>query len=142
MQHLLKCLDDNNYVSRHRVCDDNVSVRDIFWTHPSSIELFNTFPTVLMIDSTYKTNKYRLSLLEIVGVTSTDITFSVGICFMECEKEDNVTWVLRVCKTLLKDKKTCIWLSSPIEITLLLMGLPPCLRRPPLYYVGITSQKM
>ena len=39
MQHLLKCLDDNNYVSRHRVCDDNVSVRDIFWTHPSSIAL-------------------------------------------------------------------------------------------------------
>jgi alpha-glucosidase len=89
MQHLLKCLDDNNYVSRHRVCDDNVSVRDIFWTHLSSIDLFNTFPT---IGSTYKTNRYRLPLLEIVGVTPTDKTFSVGFCFMECEKEDNVTW--------------------------------------------------
>ncbi|XP_058767928.1 uncharacterized protein LOC131641650 [Vicia villosa] len=58
-------------------CDDKVSVRDIFWTHTESIKLSNTYPTVLIIDSTYKTNKYRLPLLEIVGVTSTEKTFSV-----------------------------------------------------------------
>ena len=56
-----------------------------------------------MIDSTYKTNKYRLLLLEIVSVTSMDKTFSVGSYFLECEKEDNVTWALGICKTLLKD---------------------------------------
>ena len=96
MQHLLKCLDDNHYVSRYRVYEDNFSIRDIFWTHPNSIMLFNTFLTVLMIDSTYKTNKYRLPFLEIVGVISTNKSFLIGFGFLECEKEYNVTWVLGI----------------------------------------------
>ena len=58
-----------------------------------------------MIYLTFKTNKYRPPLLEIVGVTSTGKTFSGGIGFLEYEKEDNVTWALGVCKTLLKYKK-------------------------------------
>ncbi|XP_058750117.1 protein FAR1-RELATED SEQUENCE 5-like [Vicia villosa] len=78
MQQLLKMLDDNKYISRYRNCDDEVTVRDIFWIHPDSIKLFNTFSTVLLIDSTYKTNKYRLPLFEMVGVTSTEKTFVVG----------------------------------------------------------------
>ncbi|XP_058742515.1 protein FAR1-RELATED SEQUENCE 6-like [Vicia villosa] len=96
MQQLFKLLGDNQYVSRYRACEDNVTVRDIFWTHLESINLFNTFPTVLIIDSMYKTNKYKLPLLEIVGVTSTEKTFSVGFTFLECEKEDNVTWALGI----------------------------------------------
>ena len=103
MQQLLKLLDDNHYISRYKVCEDKVCVRDIFKTHPESIKLFNTFPTVIIINSTYKINKYRLPLLEIVGVPSTDKTISVGFGFLECEKEDNVTWALGICKTLLKD---------------------------------------
>ena len=102
MQHPLKLLDDNSYVSRYRTYDDGVTVRDIFWTHPDSIKLFNTFSTVLILDSTYKTNKYRLPLFEMVGVTSTDKTFAVGFAFLECEKENNFTWALEVCRSLLK----------------------------------------
>ncbi|XP_058783561.1 uncharacterized protein LOC131658266 [Vicia villosa] len=48
-------------------------------------------------------NKYRLPLLEIVGVTSTEKTFLVRFAFLESEKEDNVTWALDICKSLLKD---------------------------------------
>ncbi|XP_058721691.1 protein FAR1-RELATED SEQUENCE 5-like [Vicia villosa] len=87
MKQLLKLLGDNQYVSSFRTCEDKVTVRDIFWTHPESIKFFNTFPTILVMDLTYKTNKYRLPLLEIVGVTSTDKTFSVGFSFLECEKK-------------------------------------------------------
>ncbi|XP_058747045.1 uncharacterized protein LOC131620037 [Vicia villosa] len=93
-----------NSVSNIKAYEDKDTVRDIFWTHPESIKLFNIFLTVLIIDSTYKTNKYRLPFLEIVGVTSTDKTFSVGFAFLECEKEDNVTWDLGICKTLLVDQ--------------------------------------
>ncbi|CAK8563106.1 unnamed protein product [Lathyrus sativus] len=86
MQQLLKLLDDNSYVSQYQTCDDGVTIRDIFWTHPDSIKLFNTFSTVLILDSTYKTNKYRVLLFEMVGVTSTEKTYSVGFAFLECEK--------------------------------------------------------
>ncbi|XP_058776984.1 uncharacterized protein LOC131651336 [Vicia villosa] len=89
MQHLLKILDDNSYVSKYRMCEDGVTVRDIFWTLLDSIKLFNMFPIVLTIDSTYKTNKYKLLLLEIIGANSTEKTYFVGFAFLESEKKDN-----------------------------------------------------
>ncbi|XP_058780723.1 protein FAR1-RELATED SEQUENCE 5-like [Vicia villosa] len=104
MQQLLKLLDDNSYVSRYRTCNDRVTVRNIFWTHPNLMKLFNTFSTVLILDSTYDTNKYRLPLFEMIGVTSTKKTYSVGFAFLECEKEDNFTWALEVCQSLLKEQ--------------------------------------
>ncbi|XP_058763594.1 protein FAR1-RELATED SEQUENCE 5-like [Vicia villosa] len=100
MQQLLKMLDDNKYVSRYRNYDDEVTVRDIFWTHQDSIKFFNTFSTVLLLDSIYKTNKYRLPLFEMVGVTSTEKNFAVGFSFLKCEKEDNFRWALEVCWSL------------------------------------------
>ncbi|XP_050916721.1 uncharacterized protein LOC127131874 [Lathyrus oleraceus] len=104
MQQLLKLLDYNRYVFRYRTCDDVVTVRYIFQGHPDFIKLFNKFAIVLILDLTNKTNKYRLPLLEIVGVTSTKKTYSVEFAFFECEKKDNFTWALEVCRTLLKDQ--------------------------------------
>ncbi|XP_058765474.1 uncharacterized protein LOC131638966 [Vicia villosa] len=51
MQQLLKILGDNKYVSSFRTSEDKVTMRDIFWTHPESIKLFNTFPSVVVIVS-------------------------------------------------------------------------------------------
>jgi hypothetical protein len=90
MQHLFKCLEDN-YFFKARTNGDSDFVQDIFFAHPKSVCLFNTFPTVLLIDSTYKTNKYGIPLFEIVGETSTEETYSVGFAFMSNEKEDNFT---------------------------------------------------
>jgi hypothetical protein len=101
MQQLLQMLDDAKYVSWNRRRDDGSDVlRDIFWAHPDSIKLLNMFPIVLIMDSTYKTNKYRQPLLEIVGITSTDKTFVVGFGYMECEKMENYCWVLEKLKGL------------------------------------------
>jgi len=47
------------------------------------------------MDNTYKTNKYMLPLLEIVGVTSTGLTFSTGFVLMSTERENNFTWALQ-----------------------------------------------
>ena len=62
--------------------ESNDCVRDLFWAHPTSIQLLNAFCSVLIMDCTYKTNRYRLPLLEIVGVTSTNLTFFCGICIL------------------------------------------------------------
>ncbi|XP_058726909.1 uncharacterized protein LOC131598310 [Vicia villosa] len=43
MQHLFKLLGDNQYVSSFRACEDKVTVRDIFWTHPESINFQHIF---------------------------------------------------------------------------------------------------
>ncbi|XP_060969857.1 uncharacterized protein LOC133037065 [Cannabis sativa] len=53
------------------------------------------------MDCTYKTNRYRLRLLEIVGVTSTEYTFSIAFVFLESEQEDNYTWALDRLKNMM-----------------------------------------
>jgi len=79
MHYLLKSLVDNGYVYHCRKYHDSDDVSDVFWAHPYSIKLFNTFSTVLVLDSTYKTNKFPLPLLEFVGNTSTMKTFFIAL---------------------------------------------------------------
>ncbi|KAK2418954.1 protein FAR1-RELATED SEQUENCE [Trifolium repens] len=95
MQHLMQWLDNAKYVTCNRRRDDGSDVlSDIFWAHPESIKLLNLFPIVLVIDCTYKTNKYGQQLLQVIGTTSTALTFVVGFSYMESEKTDNYRWTL------------------------------------------------
>ena len=71
--------------------------------HPVSIDILRAFPNVLIMDCTYKTNKYRCPLLEIVGVTSTNLTFSVAFVYLEAEREENYTWALSILQTAMED---------------------------------------
>ncbi|KAI5392686.1 hypothetical protein KIW84_060021 [Lathyrus oleraceus] len=87
--------------------DDSEVVREIFWAHPDSVKLLNIFPIVLVMDSTYKTNKYRQPLFEIVGMTSTELTFAVGFAYMESEQTENFCWVLEKLKELFVKKDMC-----------------------------------
>jgi len=103
-QHLLKSLVDNGYVYHCKKYHDSDDVSDVFWAHPNSIKLFNTFSTVLVLDSTHKTNKYRLPLLEFVGNTSTMKTFSIAFAYMMSKRQDNVNWDLERCRELLHSK--------------------------------------
>ncbi|KAI5396169.1 hypothetical protein KIW84_062388 [Lathyrus oleraceus] len=56
---------------------------------------------------TYKTNKYRQPLFEIVGMTSTELTFVVGFAYMESEQTENFCWVLEKLKELFVKKDMC-----------------------------------
>ena len=94
LQHLMKLLQRDMYIHWHRVSEEDDVVTDIFWAHPESVKLLNAFHLVLIIDSTYKTNRYRLPLLEIVGMTPTGMTFSVAFAFMASERVNNVVWAL------------------------------------------------
>ncbi|KAI5439307.1 hypothetical protein KIW84_024907 [Lathyrus oleraceus] len=86
IQHLFKLIEDAGYVYWSRKQDDSEVVREIFWAHPDSVKLLNIFPIVLVMDSTYKTNKYRQPLFEIVGMTSTELTFAVGFAYMSKQR--------------------------------------------------------
>ncbi|XP_047171972.1 uncharacterized protein LOC124840032 [Vigna umbellata] len=56
-------------------------------------------------DTTYKTNKYRLLLLEIVRVTSIGLTFIAVFAFFSSERQNNFTWALERFKGLLLTSK-------------------------------------
>jgi len=44
---------------------------------------------MLICDTTYKTNKYYLPLLEIIGITSTNMTFVVAFAYLSSERMDS-----------------------------------------------------
>jgi len=66
----------------------------IFWCHPDAVKLVNACNLVFLIDSTYKTNRYRLPLLDFVGVTPTVMTFSAAFAYLEGECLNDVVWAL------------------------------------------------
>ncbi|KAH1194087.1 hypothetical protein GmHk_19G054976 [Glycine max] len=93
MQHLMKLLERDQYIHWHRLKDEIV-VRDLFWCHPDAVKLCNACHLVFFIDNTYKTNRYRLSLLDIIGVTPTGMTFSTAFAYLEGERVNNIVWAL------------------------------------------------
>ncbi|KAL5150151.1 Protein FAR1-RELATED SEQUENCE 5 [Glycine soja] len=93
MQHLIKLLEHDQYIHWHRLKDE-VVVRDLFWCHPDAVKLCNACHLVFCIDNTYKTNRYRLPLLDFVGVTPTAMTFSAGFAYLEAERINNIVWAL------------------------------------------------
>lgn len=55
------------------------------------MKLFNTFHIVFLMYSAYKINQYEMQLFEIVGFTSTWLTYYAELYFLTFEKEDNFT---------------------------------------------------
>ncbi|KAH1223044.1 hypothetical protein GmHk_12G036039 [Glycine max] len=80
----MKLLERDQYIHWHRLKDE-VVVRDLFWCHPDAVKLCNACHLV-----TYKTKRYRLSLLDFVGVTPTTMTFSAEFAYLEGERVNNI----------------------------------------------------
>ncbi|KAI5654401.1 hypothetical protein M9H77_31588 [Catharanthus roseus] len=60
-----------DYTVFYRNREDINVLSDIVVAHPTSIEMLRTWPYVLIMDTTYKTNKYNMPLLEVVGMAPT-----------------------------------------------------------------------
>ncbi|XP_057452011.1 protein FAR1-RELATED SEQUENCE 6-like [Lotus japonicus] len=101
MQHLMRLLEEDRYTHWSRNEEGSTVIRTLFWAHPVSIQLFNQFPTVVLLDSTYKTNKYMIPLLEMVGMTSVGFTYTIGFGYMCNERDTEVTWALEKLRGLL-----------------------------------------
>jgi len=104
LQFLMSKLKEHEYVYYTGCNSEETTLQDIFFTHPTSVKLLNTFSTVLVMDSTYKTNTYRMPLFEIVGCTSTKMMYSVGFSFLYRELDEHFTWTLQMVKGLLSSK--------------------------------------
>lgn len=63
--------------------------------HRTGLEMIRRHPWVISMDCTYKTNRYGLPLLDIVGSASTGQTCYIAFAFFQDEKEDNYEVILR-----------------------------------------------
>lgn len=65
------------------------------FAHPESIRYANLYNRVFVLDFTYKTNRYGMPLLHMIGVSPSNLTFSIAFCFMHNEQEQSYAWALK-----------------------------------------------
>jgi hypothetical protein len=67
--------------------DERISM--LFFTYSESLKLLHHYPEILLMDCTYKTNRFQIPLLDILESTELDTTFYVVFVFLSREtKED------------------------------------------------------
>jgi MULE transposase domain len=90
---LVTILTTSQYVFNYRT-DEIGRVTHLFFAHPRSLQLLEQYPDVLLLDCTYKTNRFKMPLLNIVGTTCLNTTFYVAFCFLAKEEKDDYIWAM------------------------------------------------
>jgi hypothetical protein len=73
-----------------------------------SIQYLNENPYILLLDCTYKTNKFGMLLLDILGVDGLDQGFTIGVAFLNAETEGDYNWAISHLRSLFQPS---IWPS-------------------------------
>ncbi|CAI0443489.1 unnamed protein product [Linum tenue] len=84
--------------------DDERRVSRLFLCHPESIRMLSAWYFVILIDSTYKTNKYKQPLVQLIGVSPVKKNFNIGFALVSDETKETYAWVLMQLKHLLGDR--------------------------------------
>lgn len=100
IQTLLQDLTTGALFYQHRT-DEEGHVTYLFIAHPRSIELFREHYVILLLDCTYRTNCYKMPLLNIIGCTGMNTTIKLALVFLCSETEDDYTWTLRGLRKML-----------------------------------------
>lgn len=65
----------------------------LFVALPESIQHLTQNPDVLLMDATYKTNRFNMPLVDTVGIDSCNKTFFISFAFMSSETDLDYEWV-------------------------------------------------
>ncbi|XP_074301319.1 protein FAR1-RELATED SEQUENCE 5-like [Silene latifolia] len=102
-QQMLALAVQHKYVHYWITDQETDELTHVFMAHPEAVKMFRSYYYVVQIDSTYKTNEYRLPLVEMVGVTPVGKSFVIAYALVTHESEEKYLWVLRKLKALLND---------------------------------------
>lgn len=102
----------NDYVSAYKN-DDDGSLSHFLLCHKESLKMFYRYSSVITIDSTYKTNRYRMPLCAVIGMTAHNSSFTVCYIFMKSESIMDYLWAIsKMDELIFKEFKPKIILSD------------------------------
>jgi hypothetical protein len=78
----------------HRKRIENDFVTALLFIPSSSLLLLQIFHNIIVVDSTYKTNKNNYILFEGIGVSNTWNSFTCFYCFISGEKQVDYNWIM------------------------------------------------
>lgn len=81
--------------------DESGHLTHQFFAHPLSMKLTKTYFDVFVMDCTYKTNKFKMPLLDVVGVSSFNGLFYSCFTFLRKEEESDYIRALKSCKKII-----------------------------------------
>lgn len=103
-KYLITQLNQKRYKYRIKLSSNN-KIELLALTHPATLLLANKYNRVFILDCTYKTNRYQMPFLEVIGITPTNQSFLFAVCFIQNEQTEGYQWAL---ETLFQQ-----WLSLP-----------------------------
>ena len=118
IQALFDTLQTANYYYRFQA-DEAGRVQNLFWTNPLSIQMMRSFPHLLLMDCTYKTNRFKLPLLNIAGITCTNRTFFGCFSLLSSETEQSYRWALHQVSEIYGDQQRLTVIVTDRERALL-----------------------
>ena len=86
----------------HCVKDNENRIEKLFFAKMSFQKILKYNHEVLLIDTTYKTNKYKMLLIIISGVTSLNTSYYITFVFVFKETFEVYKWVVECIKNLYK----------------------------------------
>jgi len=94
--------------------DSDNHLTSIVWIHPQCLQLLKSSPDCLIVDCTFKTNRYNFPLLNLVGSNGHNRTTHLGIALLRHQDEAAFSWVLVRLHQLFEDKgiKIRFWVSD------------------------------
>lgn len=101
-QSLVEQLQGKNYWFSSFVNESN-SIERFYAIHPECIKFLKECPEVLVMDCTYRTNRYNRPLLNIVGVHGSNATIPCGLALLDKEDKEAFLWALDQLRKMLND---------------------------------------
>jgi len=83
----------------------NRVVEGLFFAHPMCCKFFSTWGGPLFVDATYKTNRYGMPLVEVVGSTPMNKSYTLAYCFLSAECQSDYEWFLDCLRSALGESK-------------------------------------
>jgi len=91
---LTKDCEERNYYFKK----ENDQLKNICFMTERMVKLANTFSDVLILDTTHKTNRFNLPLLDIIVINNLGRSCTCFIALLENQKTESILWALRAFK--------------------------------------------
>jgi hypothetical protein len=106
---MLAAIAHRNPGMRHRVESIDGVFRRAFWSFGQCIEAFTYCRTVLSIDGTFLTGKYKATLMVAMAHSSNDNMLPVAFALVPSEHDDNWEWFMGHVRTkVIGKREVCI----------------------------------
>ena len=90
-------------------------VTHLFWINRASMDILRINGEIMLLDCTYKTNRYKMPLCIGTGTTALNTSFYAGMALLKGEKLEDYQWLIQCYKDLYKHLDIPlpgVWLSD------------------------------